>query len=133
MEAVRKFYEALTTDDAMRARASALSERYQDAQPETATVAAEIAAFAKAEGFVFTVDDLAAYAKAEGRELSEDQLAVVVGGTYNPNMCLCIMGGGGNDPETGHTCACVLGGGGKKDNKGYHLICFGTGLISRKE
>jgi predicted ribosomally synthesized peptide with nif11-like leader len=132
METVKKFYETLTTDEAMRARASALSEKYQDAQPEAAAIAAEIAAFAKAEGFVFTADDLAAYAKTEGRELSDDQLAAVVGGVYNPSTCLCFMGGGGKDPETGRTCACVLGGGGKKDKDGNRLVCFGAGTVGSK-
>ena len=132
METVKKFYEALSKDEAMRGRASALSEKYGDTQPEAAATAGSIVAFAKAEGFAFTADELAAYAKTEGRELSEDQLAAVVGGVYNQDTCFCFVGGGGKDPETGRTCACVLGGGGKKDKDGHKLVCMGAGTIDIK-
>ena len=131
MESVGKFYEALSRDEAMRSRLSALDGKYQGAQPEAATIAAEIVAFAKAEGFAFTVDDLSAYAETEGKELSDEQLEGIVGGLYDRNTCVCMVGGGGKDPETGHTCACVLGGGGRQDNKGYQLVCIGAGVVDR--
>jgi len=131
MDAVKKFYEALSKDEAMRAKLSALNEKYPNAQPEFAEAAEEIVAFAKAEGFAFTVDDLSAYAESEGKEITEEQLAGVVGGLYDRNTCVCMVGGGGKDPETGHTCACVLGGGGRQDNKGYQLVCIGAGVVDR--
>jgi hypothetical protein len=131
METVRKFYEALSRDEAMRARASTLSEKGLDAQPGAAATASEIVAFAKADGFDFMEDELAAYAKTEGRELPDDQLAAVVGEVFHKNTCNCLVGGYGKDPETGYACTCVLGGGGKRDSQGYQLVCIGAGVIDR--
>ena len=131
MGAVGKFYEALSKNEAMRARLSALNEKYKDAQPEAATISAEIVSFARAEGFVFTAEELASYAETEVKELSDEQLEAVSGGVFDRDTCNCMVGGGGKDPETGHVCACVLGGGGRQDNKGRQLVCIGAGVIDR--
>ena len=129
MEAVKKFYEALSKDEAMRAKLSTLNEKYPNAQPDFATSAAEIVAFAKSEGFAFTADDLSAYAESEGKQLSDEQLEGIVGGQYNSSTCFCLVGGGGKDSVTGRVCACVVGGGGKFDNTGHRLVCVLDGGI----
>ena len=131
MEAIKKFYEALSKDEAMREKLSALNEKYQNAQPDLAKAAAEIVAFAESEGFTFTVDDLSAYAEIESKKITDEQLEGIVGGLFDRNTCVCMVGGGGKDQETGHTCACILGGGGRQDNKGYQLVCIGSGLVDR--
>jgi len=129
MENIQKFYDALTKDEAMRERLTALNEKYGDGKPEEAVIAAEIVAFAATEGFPFTADEYEAYVNTEGKELSDEQLASVAGGVYDSGSCKCLVGGGGKDNETGTKCACVIGGGGKKDRKGRYLMCVGFGVI----
>ena len=127
MENVKKFYDALANDEAMRKRAEALNEML-GSQPGEDEIRAEMLAFAKAEGYIFTTEELDAYAK-QAKPVSDDELETVAGGEYNPNNCFCVFGGGGKDPVTGNTCACVIGGVGKFDEKGNHLICLAAGWI----
>ena len=128
MENVKKFYDALADDEAMRKRAEALNEKL-GAQPGEDEIRAEMLAFAQAEGYIFTAEELDAYAK-QAKPVSDDELKAVAGGAYIIKDCFCMFGGGGKDPVTGNTCACVLGGGGKKDENGRQLICVGGGTIT---
>ena len=93
-----------------------------------AAVKAAIVAFAKAEGYDFSLSDLEAYAHT-AKPLSNEALDAAAGGAYDPGTCLCVVGGGGKDPVTGHTCACVLGGGGKPDENGHFLFCIVGGFV----
>jgi len=110
MESIKKFYEALSKDEAMRKRLSGLNEKYKETKPDNDAAVADIVAFAKAEGFEFTSDDLKAYSKTEGKKLSEEELEAVAGGGCKdtPHGCYCVVGGGGT--IGGKTCACVIAG-----------------------
>ena len=148
MEKVKQFYEALANDAGMKERAAKLTETFGE-QPDQAAANAAILAFAKAEGYDFTVEELTAYAEAlpkpqAGTELNDDELNAVAGGGFDDSapicwdLCICSIGGGGNHSgfchsngcTTGkHTCACVVGGGGKKCSKGTFLACAIIGVV----
>ena len=149
MEKVKLFYKALANDAGMKERAAKLTETFGE-QPDQAAATAAILAFAKAEGYDFTTDELAAYAETlpkpqAGTELSDDEMNAVAGGMmgagpqhYTPcweRMCGCPIGGGGthtgdDECNTGKiTCACVVGGGGKKCSKGKCLVCVVAGVV----
>ena len=143
MEKVTQFYEALANDVGMIERAAKLKETFGE-QPDKAAVNNAIIAFAKAEGYDFTAEELTVYAEALPKpqgaaELTDDELEAVAGGISSEkecwDICFCIIGGGGvhnggsDNCTTGkHTCACVIGGGGKAC--GYTvLVCAGGGVI----
>ena len=128
MENVKKFYDALSNDKAMQERASALNKEGE--KPDEAAVKAAIIAFAKAEGYDFSLADLDAYAHT-AKPLTDETLDAAAGGAYDAGTCFCIVGGGGTDKVTGHTCACVVGGGGKDDEMGDSLICVLVGSIGQ--
>jgi predicted ribosomally synthesized peptide with nif11-like leader len=128
MEKVKEFYDALASDEALRKRAEALNEKLGEQSGED-EAKAEIIAFAKAEGYDFTAEELDAYAK-QAKALSDDELETVAGGAYNPNDCFCAVGGGGKDSATGRTCACPWIGGGKPDDDGRGLACAWAGWVS---
>ncbi len=125
-------HSLLENQAVMLAALSALNGKYEGAQPGKAAIASEIVAFAKAEGFAFTAEELAAYEETDVKELSEEQLTTVAGGAFNKNDCFCAMGGGGKDPETGHTCACVMFGYGNADTTGHYLVCTAAGWIKKQ-
>jgi len=126
MENVKKFYDALAHDKAMQEKASVLNKEGE--KPDEAAARASIVAFAKAEGYDFSVADLEAYVHT-AKPLTDETLDAAAGGAFNCSNCFCIAGGGGKDPVTGHTCACVIGGGGKNDELGKSLICVLIGSI----
>ena len=128
MENVKKFYNALASDKALRERASALNKEVE--KPDETTARAAIIAFAKAEGYDFTEADLDAYAK-QAKPLADKTLDAVAGGAFNPKTCFCALGGGGVDdnPVTGHTCACVAFGHGDLDEFRRALVCSLAGFI----
>ena len=66
MENVKKFYDALTNDEALRERAKVLNGKDK----------AALVAFAKAEGYDFSLDDLEAYAKP----LTDNDMESAAGG-----------------------------------------------------
>ena len=105
MENVKKFYDALANDKAMQERAKALAEKYKDGKPDDAAANADIAAFAKAEGYDFSIAELEEYAK-QAKPLDDDQLDDVAGGKAG---CGCVSwGGGGGKDETGtFMCGCA--------------------------
>ena len=117
---VKKFYEAIKTDEALRGRAQALDEKYKGETPDEAAVKADLIAFAKAEGYDFTADELDAYSKAP-KHVDDDELEAVAGGANFLNDCFCIAGGGGK--HEGVTCACPMVGFGKR-KPGPGLQCY---------
>ena len=125
MENVKKFYEALKSDEALRGRADALSGKHKDAMPDDAAVKADLIAFAAAEGYAFTADELEAYANAP-KFIDDDELEAVAGGAKDTKTCQCYIGGGGT--KDGVTCVCVAGGGGKS-NPGPGLVCVAYGSV----
>jgi predicted ribosomally synthesized peptide with nif11-like leader len=73
MSKVRAFYEALSKDEAMQERAKGLKVTGET----TAEAAAEaVIAFAQAEGYAFTAEEL----KDSSKELSDEELVAVAGG-----------------------------------------------------
>ena len=78
METVKKFYDALANDEAMRKRGIASNEKLGE-NPSADALKAETLAFAKAEGYDFTAAELDAYAK-QAKPLSDDELDAVAGG-----------------------------------------------------
>ena len=121
MENVKKFYDALADDEAMRERANALSAKHEETKPDKAALAADLVAFAKAEGFDFSEKDLAEYAD-QPYPIDDDELDAVAGGVKDTSTCACALGGGGT--ISGVTCACVVVGAGEGPNG---LYCIGVG------
>jgi len=89
---IKKFYEALSNDGAIRSRLNALNEKYKGMELDENTAARETAVFAKSEGFEFTAEELIEYAKSESKtnststeeqpvgELSDEELDAATGG-----------------------------------------------------
>ena len=123
MENIKKFYEALSTDTAMRERAKTLSK---NPASDEAEAFAEIIEFAKAEGYDFTAEELKAFfSSGRTTELSDEELENVAGGgCKDTSGCVCLVGGGGT--IDGVTCACVAGGGGNA-KPGPGLVCVAYG------
>jgi len=126
MENVKKFYDALANDKAMQERVSALVKKEE--KPDEAAARASIVAFAKTEGYDFSVADLDAYAHM-AKPLTDESLDAAAGGAFSNHNCFCIVGGGGKDPVTGNTCACVIYGYGNADENRNFLNCMGLGVI----
>ena len=122
MENVKKFYDALSSDEAMRERAAALNEKYGETKPGKAVLAADLISFAKAEGYDFSEKELAEYAD-QPHPIDDDELDAVAGGVKDTTTCACILGGGGT--ISGVTCACVVAGAGEMPNG---LFCIGGGM-----
>jgi hypothetical protein len=127
---VERFFDALAKDEAMRKRAYALNEKYKDIPPDKNAVAAEFLAYANAEGYDFTEEELVAYANA-AKKVPEGELENVAGGVYDSDHCFCIFGGGGKDKDTGQVCVCPILGAGNKDKDGQFLLCGGAGLVGK--
>jgi hypothetical protein len=124
MENVKKFYEALAKDEAMKSRANALNAKYKGKKPSAAEVLAETAAFAKTEGYEFTADELKAYLS----ELSDESLENVAGGragggetgfgTAEFGGCGCVCAGFVQD------CSCMGAGFGTGSGGGEARVLF---------
>jgi predicted ribosomally synthesized peptide with nif11-like leader len=121
MSKVKEFYSALAKDEAMKNRLEALSAKYKDAQPDENTIAADIAAFAKAEGYDFTPEQFAEYAK-QSRELSDKELEVVAGGA---RFCVCAFFGSGAGVKDGVLlkCMCIATGYGARQEENGLITC----------
>ena len=76
MENVKKFYDALSNDKAMQERAIALNKEGE--KLDGAAMKAASIAFAKAEGYDFTLAELEAYAHA-ARPLTDESLDAAAG------------------------------------------------------
>ena len=128
MENVKKFYDALSNDKAMQDRATALNKPGE--QPDEAAAKATVVAFAKAEGYDFTVADLDVYAK-QAKPLADEAMDAAAGGEA---ACACVgCGGGGGTDEYGEAfgCACVVAGGGfgkYEDTGGCVCLLSGGGM-----
>ena len=118
---VKKFYDALASDEALRERADALGEKYGEENPGKAAIAADLVSFAKAEGYSFNEKELAEYA-SQPYPIDDDELDAVAGGAKDTATCACVLGGGGT--ISGTTCACVVVGAGDVPNG---LYCIGAG------
>ena len=90
VENVKKFYEALSQDEAMKQKFVELSQKYQgqpmDEVKAAAVMEQEGLLLAKQQGYSISMDDLKSYGKilnpAEmNGELSDEELQAVVGGT----------------------------------------------------
>jgi predicted ribosomally synthesized peptide with nif11-like leader len=140
MEKVKMFYDTLANDEALRDKANALNERYGDSKPDEAVIMADLIAFAKAEGYIFTADDVKAYVSANTAPypLDDDELEAVAGGwatqykgcygdTSGKFGCFCFVGGGNKCETDGSVCACVLGGGGKICSHRVKFVCVSYG------
>lgn len=103
-ESIRKFYDALSKDKTMKSRAETMYTKHRDTKQGENEVAAVIVAFAKSEGFEFTMAELAEYTKAQSKELRDEELETVAGGGWDhpydgfcPDYCprnlceTCIM------------------------------------------
>ena len=124
MAVSKKFYEAVSKDEALRAEleqatlealAAFLKERGLE---DEAAKAAEAAAAKVAEAHGF--------APEEAEKLDLDELDAVAGGvcacpvagggTGNGKQCGCVIGGKGHgDGPNAHNCICLVGGGGQDD------------------
>jgi predicted ribosomally synthesized peptide with nif11-like leader len=103
VENVKKFYEALSQDEAMKQKFVELSQKYQGQQMDEAQIMAvteqEVLPLAAQMGYSFTMDDLMAFGKEMKRanmncELSEEEMEAVTGGreVINP-VVWCINNG----------------------------------------
>ena len=137
MENVKKFYDALTTNEALKAKAAKLNEKHAGTKPDETALAKEIIAFAAAEGYSFTQEELTAYSESMKKSsLSDDELEAVAGGNpsgtcENWDLCFCAAGGGGVHRNPKITCVCVLYGQGDccKCRPQSYLFCLAAGLI----
>jgi len=136
MDKVIEFFDALAKDDAMKERALMANEKYADIElPDEAAAAADIVAFAQAEGYSFTADDFKAYmekTESEPREVSDEELAAVAGGAYSAKSCFCAIVGGGESITYGEkiSCVCVAIGVGTLDELNKSLQCVAGGWIT---
>lgn len=113
-ENLKKFLEALSSNEELGQKASAASQE-------------ELLAMAKELGIELTEDDF----KQESKELSDDELDAVAGG----KACVCVAGGGGEkdtfnggrkDIPLDNVCACVVVGTGTytwKGRKEQRCLC----------
>jgi bacteriocin-like protein len=100
VENVKKFYEALSKDEAIKQKFMELSQKYQgqpmDEEKAMALTEQEVLPLAAQMGYLFAMDDLNTYGKemkqaGMNRELSDEELqAVVGGGGSGTNICIFI-------------------------------------------
>ncbi len=90
VENVKKFYEAVTRDEALKQKFVELSQKYQcqpmDEAKFLSLAGQELLPIAKQSGYEFTLDDLHAFGEKQNAvhmncELSDEELQAVVGGT----------------------------------------------------
>ncbi len=89
-ENVKKFYELLTQDAAVAEKLKKAVEGIDSAEKATAAVIE----FGKAEGFVFSAEDIAEFEQVYQKELTSEELENIVGGAWG--ACLLIGVGDGN-------------------------------------
>ena len=123
VENAKKFYEALSQDEAMKQKFVELSQKYQGQQMDEAkamaTMEQEALPLAKQLGYEFSLDELKAYGEEMqqadmNRELSDSELEAVTGGGY-----FCLIGGGGD----GVVCVIV----GCNIGKPSKILCVAIG------
>ena len=98
VENVKKFYEALSQDEAFKQKFVELSQKYQGQQMDEAKLKSiteeEVLPMAKQMGYSFTMYDLKAYGEEMkqadmNRELSDEEMQAVTGG----GGMVCIIAG----------------------------------------
>ena len=89
-ENVQKFYELLTQDAAVAEKLKKAVEGIDSAEKAVAAVIE----LGKAEGFIFSAEDIAEFEQENQKELSPDELENIVGGAWG--ACLLIGVGDGN-------------------------------------
>jgi len=131
VENVKKFYEALSQDEAMKQKFMRLSQKYQGQQMDEEKVMditeQEVLPLAAQMGYSFTMDDLKSYGEETkqagmNRELSDEELqAVVGGGGSGTNICIfigvpsgdfsgfCLLVGEIDRPEKASTSCVFIG------------------------
>ena len=100
VENVKKFYEAVAQDEALKQKFVQLSQKYQgqpmDEEKAMALTEQEVLPLAAQMGYSFTMDDLNGYGEEMkqakmGCELSEEEMqAVTGGGTTGTSECLIV-------------------------------------------
>lgn len=97
VENVKKFYEAVAQDSALKQKFVELSRKYQgqpmDEAKAIAIMEQETLPIAKQMGFSFSMEELKAYGieseqKNTNRELSDTELATVAGGGNYTGFCI---------------------------------------------
>ena len=126
-ENLKKFLEAVSKDEALRAKVNALESNKE-------TAMAGVIALAKELGIELTEAD---FVQPDG-EISEDELETISGGgcptagTVN-NSCYCAAAGGGGGKQKDEDiwgCACVAygqGGDAKDDHTTCMCVLYGHG------
>ena len=131
VENVKKFYEMLSQDEAMKQKFVELSKEYQGQQMDEAKtvslLAKEALSLATQMGYSFTMDDLLTYGEEMqqadmNRELSEEEMtAVTGGGCSGTNRCIfigvpsgdfsgfCFLYGEIKHGDTASTECCAIG------------------------
>ena len=114
VENVKKFYEVLTKDEALKQKFMDLSKKHQG-KPMDEAKAMELAELeylplAKQMGFEFTLDDLRSYSDqvkqgCQGAELNEEEMKAVAGGVF---VCVFIGAGDKTDFTSRPIAFCVL-------------------------
>ena len=98
VENVKKFYEAVAQDEALKQKFVQLSQKYQgqpmDEEKAMALTEQEVLPMAAQMGYSFTIDDVKSYELAMqqakmGCELSDEELQAVAGG----ETLLCVFCG----------------------------------------
>jgi len=102
VENVKKFYEAVSQDEAMKQKFVKLSQKYQGQPMDEAKaytiMEQEGLPMAKQMGYSFSMDDLKAYGEElkqadMKRELNDEEMQAVTGGVTS-----CILRGTSSDP-----------------------------------
>ena len=132
VENVKKFYDVLAKDEALKQKFMDLSKKHQG-KPLDEAKAMELAELeylplAKQMGYEFSLDDLKSYGDqvkqgCQGAELSEEEMKAVAGGIFG-----CIICGGGDKYETDGRGGCIFIG---TDSTGNMCIIFGYSHAGR--
>ncbi len=128
VENIKRFYDALTEDEALQDKFKALVKKYEVQKPDEGQFDAiyekDLLPFAKSAGYDFTLEELIQYrrdaVKPSTHPLSEEELAAVAGG-----VCVCPIIGWG-EFSSGQTCSCGLYGHGQ-DGSHFCICVFGGG------
>jgi len=117
VENVKKFYEAVSQDEAMKQKFIALSQKYQgqpmDEAKGMSIFEQEALPLAQQMGYSFSMDDLKAYEMEMKQskmncELSDEEMQVVAGGVFfctlhgnNDQVSFCILIGSDSQQNCG--------------------------------
>ena len=131
VENVKKFYEEVSKDEALKQKFVELSKKYQGQQMDEdkamAITEQEMLPLAKQMGYSFTMDDLKVYGEEMKQanmncELSEEEMQAVTGGIA---AMICV--GAGWNPGRSDACCCMIGVG--QSNDGNWKTCFVVGVV----